>query len=92
MPLSPVTRRRLDKFRKLRRAHVSFWVLLVTYGLSLFADLIANNQPLAVRYGGKMFFPVLFFYSGNHWEMSKDDILKIIRGCRYNFFDRNILF
>lgn len=73
MPLSPVTRRRLDKFRKLRRAHVSFWVLLVTYGLTLFADLIANNQPLAVRYGGKMFFPVLFFYSGNHFGLAETD-------------------
>jgi microcin C transport system permease protein len=55
--LHPVTRRRLMRFRRLRRAHLSFWLLAGLYALSLFSEFIANNQPLVVKAGGRLLFP-----------------------------------
>lgn len=60
--LNPVTRKRLRRFREMRRAWWSFWILLVFYGLSLVSELVAGNQPLYVRYRGRSYFPILRFY------------------------------
>ena len=38
MTLAPVTRRRLAIFRQHRRGYVSFWIFLVLFGASLFAE------------------------------------------------------
>lgn len=73
MQISPITRRRFQKFKMIKRSYFSFWILLITYGLSLFADLIANDQPLAVRYDNRWFFPVLHFYSGDHFGLGAND-------------------
>lgn len=73
MRLSPVTKKRLQKFKKIKRAYISFWLLLVTYGLSLFADFIANDQPLLVRYEGRLTFPVFRFYSGDHFGLDANE-------------------
>lgn len=63
MSLSPVTRRRLAIFRQNRRGYVSFWIFLVLFLLSLFAEFIANDRPLVIRFEGHWFFPVLQDYS-----------------------------
>ena len=62
MRLSPVTRRRLAIFREHRRGYVSFWIFLVLFGISLFAEFIANDRPLLVRYDGRFYVPVLYNY------------------------------
>ena len=59
---NPMTRRRLARFKRIRRAYVSFWVLVVLYGLSLGSELICNSSPLYVRFEGRSYFPVLIFY------------------------------
>lgn len=74
MHLSPITKRRIQKFQKLKRAKYSLWILLVLYVISLFADFIANDQPLVVKYEGKFYFPVVHFYDGSHFGMSATDI------------------
>ena len=63
MRLSPLTRRRLAVFRAHRRGFVSFWIFLVLFGLSLFAEFIANDRPLLVRYEGHWYVPVLHDYA-----------------------------
>lgn len=63
MTLSPVTRRRLAIFRQNRRGYVSCWIFLVLFVLSLFAEFIANDRPLVIRFDGHWFFPVLQDYS-----------------------------
>jgi microcin C transport system permease protein len=61
--LSPVTRRRLAIFRQHTRGYVSFWIFLVVFGASLFAEFIANNRPLVVRFDQHWYFPVFEDYS-----------------------------
>ncbi|MFW5654764.1 MAG: ABC transporter permease [Roseicyclus sp.] len=61
--LSPLNRRRWDNFKANRRAYWSLWIFLVLYGLSLFAELIANDKPLLVRYQGGYYTPIFNFYS-----------------------------
>ena len=63
MTLSPVTRRRIAIFRTNRRGFWSLWVFLVLFGLSLFAEFIANDRPLLIRYDGHWYVPVLQDFS-----------------------------
>jgi microcin C transport system permease protein len=60
--LSPLARRRLAAFRANRRGHWSLWVFLALFGLSLGAELLANDRPLLVRYDGRVYLPVLRAY------------------------------
>ena len=59
---SELTRDRFRRFKKIRRAHISLWILGIAFVLSLFSELIANDKPLYLRYNGKSYFPVFFFY------------------------------
>jgi microcin C transport system permease protein len=61
--LSPLTRRRLAIFRGHRRGFWSLWIFLVLFGLSLFAEFLANDRPLVVRFESHWYFPVLRDYS-----------------------------
>ena len=63
MTLSPVTRRRITIFRSNRRGYWSFWIFLVLFGSSIFAEFIANDRPLLIRYDGHWYVPVLRDYS-----------------------------
>jgi len=60
--LSPLTRRRLHNFRANHRGYWSLWIFLVLFVVSLFAEFIANDRPLVVRYEGHLYFPVLKAY------------------------------
>ena len=57
-----MTRKRFIRFKALRRAYISFWVLILLYGLSLGAEIICNSSPLYVRFQGRSYFPVFWFY------------------------------
>ncbi|RMJ06230.1 Inner membrane ABC transporter permease protein YejE [Marinobacter litoralis] len=56
--LSPIQQRRLRNFRNNRRGFWSLWLFLLIFGLSLGAELIANDKPLLVSYNGDWYFPV----------------------------------
>lgn len=60
--LSPLNRRRWRNFKSNRRAYWSFLVFSVLFGLSLFAELIANDKPLLVSFRGELYTPVFNFY------------------------------
>jgi microcin C transport system permease protein len=62
MALSSLNRRRWANFRANRRAYWSLWIFLVLYGLSLFAELIANDRPILVQYQGSLYAPAFKFY------------------------------
>ncbi|MFO6465767.1 ABC transporter permease [Jannaschia sp. KMU-145] len=62
MALSPLNQRRLRNFRKNRRAVWSLAIFAVLFGLSLIAELIANDKPLLVSYRGELHVPVFAFY------------------------------
>lgn len=63
MNLSPLTRRRLAIFRAHTRGLWSFRIFAALFILSLFAEFIANDRPLLIRYNGSWFCPVLIDYS-----------------------------
>ena len=60
--MTPLVRRRFANFRANRRGYWSFWIFLVLFVLSLFAELIANDRPLLIHYDGKVLFPVVAVY------------------------------
>ena len=60
--ITPINRRRIDNFKANRRGYWSLWIFLVLFVLSMFAELIANDRPLLVRYDGQFYFPVVRFY------------------------------
>lgn len=60
---SPLTQSRIKKFRSIKRAYWSFWILTVAFVLSLFSEQIANDHPLLLGYEGKIYLPTLKFYS-----------------------------
>ena len=60
--LSPMNRRRLANFRANRRGYWSFWIFLVVFGLSLFAEFIANDRPIVLSYKGDLYYPIFTDY------------------------------
>ena len=60
--LSPLNQRRWQNFRANRRGFWALWIFLVLFGLSLIAELIANDRPLIASYKGEILFPVLIDY------------------------------
>lgn len=60
--LSPLNKRRWNNFCRNRRAYWSLWLFAILFGLSLCADIIANDKPILVRYQGASYFPILQFY------------------------------
>ncbi|MBA4268381.1 MAG: peptide ABC transporter permease [Methylobacterium sp.] len=62
LKLSPINRRRLDNFKANRRGWWSLWIFLTLFVLSLFAEFLANDRPLIVRYKGEWLFPVAVNY------------------------------
>ncbi len=62
LPVSPLTRRRIDNFKANRRGYWSFWIFLILFLLTLPAEFLANDKPLLIRYDGAFHFPVLKTY------------------------------
>ncbi|MCV3736338.1 ABC transporter permease [Rhizobium sp. TRM96647] len=60
--LSPTNQRRWENFKANRRGYWSLWLFLVLFGLSLCAELVANDRPVIASYKGEILFPVLVNY------------------------------
>ncbi|MCT4557038.1 MAG: ABC transporter permease [Pelagimonas sp.] len=60
--LGPLGQRRWDNFCKNRRAFWSLWIFMLLFGLSLFAEFLANDKPILVSYRGELHTPVFKFY------------------------------
>ncbi|EKE10322.1 MAG: hypothetical protein ACD_16C00054G0018 [uncultured bacterium] len=62
MPLTPLTIRRIAQFKANRRGHISFWIFLVLFVVTLFAEFIANDKPLLVKYEEEFYYPIFVAY------------------------------
>lgn len=62
MRITPLTWRRLHNFRANRRGFWSLWIFLSIFLVTLFAEFIANDKPMLVRYDGAFYMPVLVSY------------------------------
>ena len=60
--MTPLNRRRLRNFRANRRGYGSLLLFSALLLVSLFAEFIANDRPLLVRYEGQFYTPVLVDY------------------------------
>jgi microcin C transport system permease protein len=74
--LSPIGKRRWQNFKSNRSGYWSFWIFLVLFVLSLFAEFIANDKPFMIRMDGKFYFPAVVTYSesdfGGEFETAAD--------------------
>ncbi|MDO9640672.1 MAG: ABC transporter permease [Pseudotabrizicola sp.] len=62
MALSPLNQRRWRNFKANRRAWWSLILFSILYGVSLCAELVANDKPLLVQFRGEWHAPVARFY------------------------------
>lgn len=57
LKIDPITRRRFQRFRKIKRGYYSLVILLVAIVLSIFAPFLAESRALMVIYKGNLYFP-----------------------------------
>jgi microcin C transport system permease protein len=55
--LDPLTRARFRRFRSIKRAWISLWVLVFLVAVSLLAELLVNSRAIAVWYQGRLYLP-----------------------------------
>jgi microcin C transport system permease protein len=58
-----LNRRRWKNFCANRRGYWALWIFLALFGLSLGAELIANDKPILVQFNGELYAPIAFAYS-----------------------------
>ena len=63
LALSPLNQRRWQNFKANRRGYWSFWIFMILFGLSLFAEFIASDKPLMVKFDGHLYWPAFVSYS-----------------------------
>lgn len=56
-------RKMFIKFKSNRRAYFSFLLFTFMFVVSLFAEILANDRPLIVKYEGSFYFPVFSDYT-----------------------------
>ena len=76
MSMSPITRRRLENFRRNRRGFWSLCLFLALFFVTLGAELISNDMPILVKYDGSYYAPVFVSYPetafGGEFETEAD--------------------
>jgi microcin C transport system permease protein len=76
LAISPLNLRRRQSFKANRRGYVAFWIFMVLFLISLFAEFIANDKPFYVSFEGKSYFPAVVTYPetafGGDFETAAD--------------------
>lgn len=74
--MSPLVRRGISNFKANKRAYYSLWIFGVIFGLSLIAEVLANDKPIVMFLDGKLFFPAFSFVAesdlGGELEIEAD--------------------
>ncbi|MFP6711013.1 MAG: ABC transporter permease [Rhodospirillales bacterium] len=60
--MTPINQRRLENFKANRRGYISFWLFMILFVVTLFAEIISNDKPLLVQYDGGYYVPVFISY------------------------------
>jgi len=69
MPVS-IFRKRVQKFRRLKRGYYSFLIIVAAYLISFLLPLLINNRALVVRYNGTFFFPIVHFQPSSTYGLT----------------------
>jgi len=76
MTLSPLNKRRFRNFKSNKRGWYSFWIFTFLFLISIFADFIANEKPLLIRYENQIYLPIVNEYAettfGGDFETEAD--------------------
>jgi microcin C transport system permease protein len=59
MKLTPVTAKRVARFKRIKRGYWSFRLVTTAFVLSLFLELIVSSRPLVIHYGDRTAFPAV---------------------------------
>jgi len=59
MTLSPLSAKRVERFKSIRRGFVAFSLLCTAIVMSLFLELYVNRRPLYIRYGDNVQLPAV---------------------------------
>ncbi len=74
--MTPITRRRIRQFKANKRGYWSFWIFSGLLLVCLFANFLANDRPLLVKYDGRLYAPVFKTYPetvfGGDFETAAD--------------------
>lgn len=57
LQLDPITRRRWQRFTRIKRGYYSLWILTVAMVLAVFAPFLAESRALLVWHQGQLYFP-----------------------------------
>ncbi|MDR6288685.1 ABC transporter permease [Inquilinus sp. 2KB_12] len=72
----PITARRVANFRANRRGLIALYLFLALFLVTLFAEFLANDRPLLVKYEGHYFAPIFATYPetafGGEFETEAD--------------------
>src|SRR5262245_33663231 len=74
-PLPPkrsvsIFRKRIRKFKTLKRGYYSFLVLLIAYTISFILPVLINSKALVVHYQGRYYFPILQYHPASEFGMN----------------------
>ncbi len=61
--IDPITRRRIERFRRIRRGYYSLLILCAAIVLSIFAPYLAESRALLVWYEGRPYLPTFQYIS-----------------------------
>jgi microcin C transport system permease protein len=65
-----IFRKRIRKFRRLKRGYYSFALIVAAYIVSLTLPILINDKALVVRYDGRTYFPIVTFYSASTFGLN----------------------
>jgi microcin C transport system permease protein len=65
-----IFRKRIQKFRRLKRGYYSFLILVIAYVISFILPVLINNKPLIVSYKGEWFFPAAKYYAADTFGLT----------------------
>lgn len=60
--IDPITRKRFQRFRRIKRGWYAFLLLATLTVVSLFSNYIANRRAILVYHDGQLYFPTFKFY------------------------------
>jgi len=61
-PSVSIFRKRVRKFRTIKRGYYAFVILLTAYIISFFLPILISSSALIVRYQGQFYFPIVRYY------------------------------
>jgi microcin C transport system permease protein len=61
--LNKINQERWNRFKANTRGFWSLWIFLGLFVVSLFAEFLANDKPLLIRFKGAWYVPIVYDYS-----------------------------